>query len=155
MDRFREMRRKDRELSKNEALEILEKGMWGTLCLNGDGSYPQGFPVNYVVTGDRVMIHHTCDGGLMSDLIARDDRACLTVVERMEGARSRSAMAFGHIVRDDSLREETLGRIVDKYVPEPGRSDAKAGIPRAVGNMVALRLDIEHITGKYVDKPGR
>ncbi|MGN0099252.1 MAG: hypothetical protein ACI38Y_08015 [Candidatus Methanomethylophilaceae archaeon] len=59
------------------------------------------------------------------------------------------------IVRDDSLREETLGRIVDKYVPEPGRSDAKAGIPRAVGNMVALRLDIEHITGKYVDKPGR
>ena len=123
--------------------------------VNGGDGYPVGFPVNYVVTDGGILIHHTADGGLMSDLISDDDRICLTVVGRMEGARSRSAMAFGRIVRDDSLKERTLEAIVDKFVPEQGRTDAKSGIPHAMGMMIALRLDIEHITGKYVDKPGR
>ena len=73
----------------------------------------------------------------------------------MDGVKSISVIAFGHIIKDDSPREETLERIMDKYVPELGKADTKVGIPRAVGNVITPRLDIEHITGKYVDNPGR
>src|SRR5574344_318592 len=55
------------------------------------------------------------------------------------------ALEYGlDVFQFDKIRsEEGLAALkdADPAVPEPGRSDAKADIPRAVGNMVALRLD--------------
>ena len=80
-------------------------------------------------------------------------RACFTVSERMEGVRSRSAIAFGDVRVDDTRLAEALNGIVDKYVPEPGREGARMGIPQASGRAVALVMGIAHASAKVVDKP--
>ena len=45
---FREMRRAKQELSRDETLEILERGSSGVLALSGDEGYPYAVPLRYV-----------------------------------------------------------------------------------------------------------
>ncbi len=45
---FREMRRIKQALSKEESIQILEKGTSGVLALSGDDGYPYAVPISYV-----------------------------------------------------------------------------------------------------------
>ena len=46
---FREVRRKDRALSREEAFEILALGEWGVLSTCDAEGWPYGVPINHVV----------------------------------------------------------------------------------------------------------
>lgn len=60
----KEMRRKDRELSATEAMEILQNGKFGVLSVMGDDGYPYGVPLHYVMIDDNRMITGSKDAGL-------------------------------------------------------------------------------------------
>lgn len=45
---FREMRRSNQQLEREECLRILREGENGVLALLGDGGYPYAVPLNYV-----------------------------------------------------------------------------------------------------------
>jgi nitroimidazol reductase NimA-like FMN-containing flavoprotein (pyridoxamine 5'-phosphate oxidase superfamily) len=54
---FREMRRKDRLLSNDEAREILERNDFGVLAVLGDAGYPYAVPLNYVFVDGSIYFH--------------------------------------------------------------------------------------------------
>ena len=54
---FREMRKKDRQLPRQEGLDILENGEYGILATVGDDRYPYAVPVNYVYTSGHIYFH--------------------------------------------------------------------------------------------------
>ena len=51
---FRELRRKNQQLSETEARSILKNGTHGVLSVQGDGGYPYGVPMNYVYGDDAI-----------------------------------------------------------------------------------------------------
>ena len=54
---FREMRRKDREISINDSREILTKACYGVLSTISENGYPYGVPVNYVFYNGYIYFH--------------------------------------------------------------------------------------------------
>ena len=109
--------------------------------------------MHYATYGNRILFHASIHEGLLLESISVNNRASFTVVGNLGGMRSRSAIAFGHIEIDDSATELILGRMIDKYVPEPGRAPTKSGIAAATGSIHGLILTIDHLSGKIVDKP--
>ena len=45
---FREIRRKNREISIDSAKQLLQSSRRGVLAVNGDDGYPYAIPINYL-----------------------------------------------------------------------------------------------------------
>ena len=55
---FREMRKKKRETTKDEAYQFLEKAQEGILStISVDNSYPYGTSVNHVLIDNKIYFH--------------------------------------------------------------------------------------------------
>ncbi len=151
---FREMRRKDRELSEAESIEILEKGDFGVLATICENGYPYGVPLNYVFKRGRIYFH--CAGeGHKTDNIARDSRVSFTVVTKHEpipdkfSTRYESVVVFGRAVSINDIDEKrfALGEMVKKFSKgflEKGMAYIDADIEKTA----VFGINIEKISGK-------
>ncbi len=148
----REMRRKDRELSKQEAYRLLEKGEWGVLC-TFDGEYPYGVPVNYVLLNDHIYFHCATVGHKI-DAIKNLSNVCFTVVLSSEVIPSKlttkyeSVIAFGKakIVDGEEKVEalRALGRKFSKDYIETVENE----IAQSISKTLVVAVKIEEITAK-------
>ena len=155
---MREMRRKDRQLSEEEAVRLLETCRFGVLCTVCADGTPYGIPMNHVLDGRTLYMHCASVGGLKLENIARSPRACFTVVGgadlredvAKEGAgedsrpRRRSAVAFGSVCILTGETEKLRGLDMLRR-GRPHRFPADAGTLQKVH---VLRFDIEQLTGK-------
>lgn len=151
---FKPMRRNDRQLNPEEAQTVLENGHEGTLSLAG-GEYPYGTPMNYIVREGAIWMHGTRDTGDKDERIARNDHACFSTFEHIEGAQFKSTVAFGRIesIDDDDTAVAVLEGIVEKYLPPFAHEGAKVNIPRRAPLVRIYRMTIDHLDGKFVDRP--
>lgn len=150
---FKKMRRKDRELPREAAVEILNKGKFGVMALVGENGYPYGVPLHYVVIDGDLYFHSSADGGHKTECFAHNSKASFTVVETKNSIKARSAIAFGTIEIMTDKRIDVVEKLVEKFVPKFAWKMAKAGIQPAQDKLIAYRLKIEHITAKFIDKP--
>lgn len=150
---FREMWRKDRQLSLEEAKEILKNGKYGVLSVIGEDGYPYGVPLHYVMIGDKLYFHSTIAGGHKADSLKSNSKISFTVIAPQEGVRCKSAILFGTATLVPDKREEVLEKIVEKFVPPFAWEQSKGGIPFAKDNIEAYELTVEHLTAKVIDKP--
>lgn len=149
----REMRRKDRELSAAEANEILQNGKFGVLSVMGEDGYPYGVPLHYVMMEDALYFHSTVEGGYKISCLDRNPNICFTVIETEDGIRCRSAIFFGVAVPVLEMRGRVLEKLIEKFVPQVAWEQAKSGIPHAKNSICAYKLEREHLTAKWIDKP--
>lgn len=150
---FREMRRQDRMLSKEEAMRILENGKFGVMSVIGDNGYPYGVPIHYLLEGERVYFHAASCGGHKVDALDANPKVSFTVVEMEDGGKGKSAIFFGKASEVSEKRQMVLEKLVEKFVPSAAWDGAKAGISYALENVTAYELTIEHLTGKRIEKP--
>lgn len=150
---FRQMRRKDRLLSAQEAMEILSKNAYGILSVIGEEGFPYGVPMHYALVNNELYFHCAKAGGLKTECIERNPKVCFTVVEPLEGVKCRSAILYGKMEQDPTLSAAVLNNLIEKFVPQQAWEQAKSGVPYAKDNIIAFRLPIEHISAKVIDKP--
>ena len=99
---FREMRRIKQALSKEESIQILEKGTSGVLALSGDDGYPYAVPISYVYADSRLYFH-SAKCGHKIDAILKCPKASFCVIEQDVVVPEkyttffRSVIAFGQI----------------------------------------------------------
>lgn len=152
------MRRKDRQLSTEEAYRLLEKGEWGVLS-TFDGEYPYGVPVNYVFLNNSVYFH-CAPNGYKIDNIKSFEKVCFTVVLKSQVIPSElrtdyaSVILFGRaqIVEGQERTDALLAlgkRFAKEYMDEVKREIEK--LPKTT--IVAIR--IEEITAKASSKEGQ
>ncbi len=150
---FHTMRNKKRELTKEEALAILEKGEYGTLStVDGEGQ-PYGVPLSYVVYNGSIYFHCASEGHKLEN-IRHSDRVCFSAVGRAETdapgftVRYESAVVFGRAQQAPKAEwHEVLLALCAKY--SPGYEEkAEANIVKWSGNLDIVRITIDHITGK-------
>jgi nitroimidazol reductase NimA-like FMN-containing flavoprotein (pyridoxamine 5'-phosphate oxidase superfamily) len=150
---FKEMRRKDRELTRDEAMAILNKGKFGVMALAGQNGYPYGVPLHYVLIDGDIYFHSSAAGGHKTECFVRNAKASFTVIETENGIQARSAIIFGTVEMVPDMRVTVLEKLIEKFVPPFVWEQVKAGVPPAQNSIIAYRLKIERITAKFIDKP--
>ncbi|MCM1283141.1 MAG: pyridoxamine 5'-phosphate oxidase family protein [Muribaculaceae bacterium] len=147
------MRRRDRQLTEKEAMEILQQGEYGILSTMGS-SYPYGVPVNYVVIDHVIYIHGSCEGGQKAEHINKNSNVCFTVVGATEviaekfGEKYESAIVFGKAKEvDAAAKEKALEAFLDKYSSEYKEAGMKY-LHAAKDKVSVYGIAIEQITGK-------
>ena len=73
------MRRKDRALSRQEALDILNKGEYGILSTVSADGQPYGTPINFCLINDCIYFHCAKEGHKL-DNISANSKVCFCVV---------------------------------------------------------------------------
>lgn len=154
MSEFREMRRRRQQLPEAESIEILERCTSGTLALLGDGGYPYALPISYVYADGKLYFHSALTGHKV-DAIRGCDKASFCVIDRDDVCPERyttffrSVIAFGriHIVENEEEKLRIARLLGNRYNPNQDVS-LQQEIASGLSRMLAIRLDIEHLTGK-------
>ena len=151
---FREMRRKNQQLSLGEAEKVLMRGTSGVLSLLGDDGYPYGVPLSYVFDQGKLYFH-CAKAGHKLDAIRREEKCSFCVVDQDQIVPEkfttyfRSAIAFGRvrILEDDGEKRAAAVKLVQRYCPGD-----EAGLERELEEswnaLCLLEMTVEHLTGK-------
>lgn len=150
---FREMRRKDKQLSMEESIEILKNNEIGVLSTLNENGYPYGIPLNYVYFNNSLYFHCATVGQKL-DNIKNCDKVSFCVncdVELLPdefNTKYKSIVLFGRACEaSEEEKIEALLEIIKKYSSnfiEKG----KEYIEKSKGATKIYKINIEHITGK-------
>lgn len=152
------VRRKDRLLSEEKAIELLRKGEYGILSMveesNGEaGGY--GIPFNYVWDEKKCIYFHCAPEGYKLECLKRENKVSFCVVGHTHVISNKFTAAYesivvrgsASIVTSDEERMKALMLILDKYSPndkEVGRKYAEKSFHRTF----ILKLNIAEVSGK-------
>lgn len=150
---LKEMRRKDRQLSEDEAMIILLKGEYGILSTIGT-DYPYAVPVNYVAVNDSIYIHGTCELGQKDENIQKNSKVCFTVVGDTEVLHSKFSEKYESVIvigiaelSNGTDKIMALEEFINKYSSEYQESGKKY-IESAIDKVSVYKISINKITGK-------
>jgi nitroimidazol reductase NimA-like FMN-containing flavoprotein (pyridoxamine 5'-phosphate oxidase superfamily) len=160
-----QVRRVDRLMSEEQALQLLQRSFCGRLATVSEDGSPYCVPLLYVVTGTRLYVHNTIARGHLRANFEHDVRVCFEVDEpgqifdygRFECDTSvsyRSVIAFGTMrtVADRKEKQEFLEALMNKY-GTPGRDRPRGFFPR-IDQVIVYEMTIERLTGKEQTLPG-
>lgn len=157
---FREMRRKNQQVSEADCKNLLREEKRAAFSVLGEHGYPYTIPINfYYDEGDGKIYFHGSKTGHKADAISNCTKVCLTVWNqgyKKEGCwewNATSVVIFGkvHIVHDPSVINDKLRKLTTKYYPSQEEVDKAMASPSM--NCVQLfAIDIEHMTGKLVNE---
>ena len=154
MTTFKKMRRRERELTEDQAREILTRAEYGILATVGLDGWPYAVPVNHILL-DGVLYIHCAREGYKLDNIAQEERvsycavASATVLPAELTTRYESAIVFGRAapVTDPIEKRRALEALAVRFcgelTPEAEKEIVMVGPRTAV-----LRIRPEHITAK-------
>ncbi|MDE6275637.1 MAG: pyridoxamine 5'-phosphate oxidase family protein [Clostridia bacterium] len=148
------MRRKDRQMPKEWALEIVDKCEWATLATIDTDGKPYCIPLS-IARIENVIYFHCAKEGKKIDCFNRNNQVCISCVgatlrpEDEFTTKFESAMVFGKIsqVLEDSEKIEALRAICQRHTPAnmPNFDEA---IARSLAITAIWKVTIEDIDGK-------
>lgn len=147
-----EMRRKDRQLSEQDARQVLEQGEYGILSTADKSGIPYGVPVSYVYKDGIIYFHCAKDVGLKTANITVQPKVCFTVVGKTEvlsemfSTRYESAIAFG-TARRAADKRIGLTLLQEKYSPEFTEEGIQY-IEQSLSHVEVYEIKVEGLTGK-------
>jgi nitroimidazol reductase NimA-like FMN-containing flavoprotein (pyridoxamine 5'-phosphate oxidase superfamily) len=154
---FRPMRRFKQQVSEEECIRVLKNGRRGVLSMIGDEGYPYGIPINYFYDEQNHVIYfHGAGEGHKIDSLKRCSKACFTVWDdgyKEEGDwayyfTSVIVMGKAQLLPDNEEALNAIRSIGLKYYPAP--EDVENIMKKTAGRVHAIKLNIDHMTGKRV-----
>lgn len=151
---FREMRRKNQALGREEIDAVLNRGTSGVLALSGDDGYPYALPISYAYEGDRLIFHCALTGHKL-DAIAREPKASFCVIDQDQVVSAeyttyyRSVIVFGRMrVLEGEEKRSAAMLLAERYAPGEAVKRHTEEIDGAWDRLCMLEMRIEHLTGK-------
>ncbi|MBN3408372.1 MFS transporter [Clostridium botulinum] len=150
---FSEMRRKDRELKNDEAIEILKNNTYGVLSTISENGYPYGVPISYIFFDNSIYFHSAIKGHKL-DNISNNNRVSFCVVGRTHilpdkfSTEYESVIVFGRVIEVSNDEKNTaLLEILNKYSADY-IGQGKEYIQKASKATKVMKINIEHTLGK-------
>lgn len=147
------MRRKDKALSAQDALQLLRDGEYGVLATVDADGQPYGVPLSYVYINGSIYFHCALVGHKLEN-INNNAKVSFSVVGRTEIIPAEfttgfeSVIAFGKAsVIAGEERYQALMGLSEKYSPE-FVADAPAYIEKYDKQTAVVRIKVESMTGK-------
>ena len=149
-----EVRRKDRQISREEAMTLLDAAEYAVLSLVGEDGVPYGIPVNLVRSGN-VLIFHCALEGRKQDCLRHQPRVSVCAVGRIHilpgqfSTEYESVVVEGvaEIVEDENRKIDDLMMLVEKYDPQH-LDVAPKYIEKSLSRTGIVEIHIESVTGK-------
>ena len=154
---FRELIRKNKELSREECIRLLETEKRGVLSVNGDDNYPYGMPMNHWYNAEDGKIYFHCGNeGHRLDALKKSSKVSFCAYD--EGYRNpgqwplrvKSVIVFGtiEILDDPDSIVDITTKLSHKFTQD--EAYIKAEIEQHAHRTLLLALTPEHICGKLV-----
>ena len=150
---MREVRRKDKEIGTDEAIDLLNKCEYGVLSTVDNDGQPYGVPLNYAYKDNCIYFHCALKGHKI-DNIGDNSKVSFCVVGNTEVLPSEfstkylSAVAFGLASEvKGKERYDALVLILDKFSPE-FMKEGKKYIEKLDKITKVIKIKIENISGK-------
>ena len=151
---YREMRRKDRQITNDSALKILKYGEYGFLSMVDKDNTPYGIPISYVLDDHSIYLH-SCVEGQKIDCILNNPKVTFCVVGNTEvlpdkfSTKYESVIVFGKAFIVENIDEirQYMNILREKYSKDFSVEGRKY-IERAINNFKCIKIEIEYITGK-------
>lgn len=157
MTKHYEMQMAERELSREEAWEILESGQYAVVSTVDEDGTPYGVPLSYVVIDGRMYIHTGKRPGHKIDDFNHDPRVSVAVAVEVEPCyeetffttRFASVVAQGTIgkVDDSVLVRRVLVELCMKYMPSE-KAEIGGAIQRELDVTDIWAIDFDEIRVK-------
>ena len=152
---FREMRRKNQELSREECLAVLDRGTSGVLAVHGEGGYPYAVPLSYAYADGKLWFH-CARAGHKLDAIIRDPKVSFCVTDRDQvvpleyTTYFRSVILFGRarVLEDPAEIRAALERLALRYAPEDSQEHRQSVLEKGLPAVAIIEVAVEHLTGK-------
>jgi len=154
---FRDLIRKNKQLSTQECIRLLKEEKRGVLSVLGDDNYPYGMPMNHWYNEEDGKIYFHCGKvGHRLDALKKHDKVSFCTYDkgfRNEGEWAwnvKSIIVFGRITIIDDA--DTIADITRKlsYKFTQDESYIEKEIRESGPATLLLQLDPEHICGKNV-----
>lgn len=150
---MRKIRRKDKEIGKDEAINLLVKCEYGVLSTIGKDGQPYGVPLNYAYRDNCIYFHCALTGHKIDNIAANPNVSFCAVGDTKVlssefSTEYVSAVAFGVASEvQGSERYNALVWILDKYSPE-FIEEGKKYIEKHDKATKVIKIEIQHISGK-------
>jgi nitroimidazol reductase NimA-like FMN-containing flavoprotein (pyridoxamine 5'-phosphate oxidase superfamily) len=158
------IRRADRAMSKERALETLAQGYSGHLATVSEDGFPYCIPLLYLWMSGELYVHTASARGHLRSNIEKERRVCFVVDEqegvfdygRFEcdsGLAYRSVCLFGRIriVEDGDVKQGFCEALMAKY-GKPETQRPKGFFPR-IDAITVYAIAVERMTGKEMALP--
>lgn len=154
---FRELQRKNKELSSEKCIEILTNEKRGVLSVIGDNGYPYGMPMNHFYNEQDGDIYFHCGrNGHRIDSLKKNNKAsfCVydsgTVSEGEWALAINSVIVFGkvEIIDDAQTISDISYKLSRKFTDD--EEYIKNEIECFSHETLILKMRVEHICGKAV-----
>ncbi|MEA5003593.1 MAG: pyridoxamine 5'-phosphate oxidase family protein [Christensenella sp.] len=156
---MREMRRKERATTKEEALALLGDCEYAVLSMTDPDGNPHAVPVSPVLDGEAVYIH-CAPAGYKLDCIAHNPQVCLVCADHITRMPERFSTAFKSTIaygratlltgKDEKIH--ALDLICRKYALS-NMENFDAEMEKSFTRTAVIRVDIENISGKQRKLP--
>ena len=155
---FKEMRRKEKQITEERIIEILNTGEYGVLSVLDASGYPYGVPVNYVYNQDKIYVH-CAKAGAKLEAILKEPKVSFNIVKTHGVIAERftsyyeSVTVFGNAYLVEG--EETIAPLksfIDKYASEYTENGYKYAEGSFQKTMI-IEIKPENITGKASNMP--
>lgn len=151
----RDVRRKDRAITEEEARSVLEKAEYGFLGTVSPESEPYVVPLSFTVGGGKVYFHCAREGEKLDNITANPS-VCFCVVGPTEPVYDagfstyyESCMVFGTAreVTDEAEKRAMLLELARKYLPDD-MDKADEAITRSWNRTALYAVSMDRVTGK-------
>ncbi|MBQ8151792.1 MAG: pyridoxamine 5'-phosphate oxidase family protein [Firmicutes bacterium] len=154
---FREMRRPEQALTKEQMIELIQKETRGVLSVIGDDGYPYGFPINhYYDEEENKFYFHGAQFGHHIDAIKAEPKVSYCVYGDDEQREDdwayyvKSVISFGkaEIIEDYSTAMKFCYELCkrfpcdEEYIKKEFEADAH--------RTLVFAINVEYMTGKLV-----
>ena len=154
---FRELVRKNKQLSAEDCIQVLKTETRGVLSVLGDEEYPYGMPMNHFYNeADGALYFHCGNIGHRLESLRKHDKVSFCAFTQGERAADhwalivKSVIVFGRMEIIDNLEEiiDITTKLSHKFTQDD--EYIKKEIEQHAHRTLLLRLQIEHICGKLV-----
>lgn len=154
---FRELQRKNKQISMEECIELLKKETRGVLSVLGDDDYPYGMPMNHLYNEEDGKIYFHCGkSGHRLDALRKCNKVSFCTYDsgyREDGdwaLHVKSVVVFGIIGIIDDM--DTIADITRKlsYKFTQDEEYIRTEIEKYAKATLLLQLTPEHICGKQI-----
>ena len=148
------MRRKDRELTKDEAFAILRECEYAALATINEDKTPYCIMISPVVMNENIYFHCAKEGQKL-DNIAKSPHVCITCAKNTRLVPEHfttlyeSAVVYGtaRLVENDAEKIAALKALCEKYASS-NMSAFEDAIHKSLHRTGICEITIDHITGK-------
>lgn len=156
---FRQMKRINQQLSKEDCIELLKNEKRGVLSVIGDDEYPYGIPLDFLYDENENMIYFQgCNSGHKIDAIRKNNKVSFCIYDNGQieegdiGLTLKSVIVFGriNIVKNSEKTLNICRRLNKKFNFD--EESIEYEIQKFANVVTALALTPEHITGKFINE---